>query len=72
MIIMTWLLIHVLDGGPYIQERGTATACISYSKYDRPDRCHLCQESFKQDVAGMTGVRYVRSDRLDRCHICQT
>ena len=72
MIIMTWLSIHALDGGPYIQERGTATACISYSKYDRRDRCHFCQESFKRFVAGMTGVKYAKSDRVDRCQICQT
>ena len=72
MIIMTWLSIHALDGGPYIQERGTATACISYSKYDRQDRCHFCQESFKRFVAGMTGVKYAKSDRDDRCQICQT
>ena len=72
MIIMTWLLIHAPDGGPYIQERDTATSCISYSKYDRQDRCHLCQKSFKHDVAGMTGVKYAKSDRDNRCQICQT
>ena len=44
MIIMTWLSIHTPDSGPYIQERGTATACISYSKYDGHDRCQICQK----------------------------
>ena len=72
MIIMTWLSIHALDGGPYIQERCTATACISYSKYDGQDRCHFCQESFKHFVAGMTGIKYAKYDRHDRCQICQT